>query len=51
MSKEINEYCDSICKIDNTAGWVCGLGHGINKNTPEENVHLFIAIIRKRFNY
>ena len=51
LSKEINEYCDSICKIDNTAGWVCGLGHGINKNTPEENVHLFIDIIRKRFNY
>ena len=31
------------------AGWVCGLGHGINKDTPEENVHLFVKIIRENF--
>ena len=31
------------------AGWVCGLGHGILKDTPEENVHYFIETIRKIF--
>ena len=30
-------------------GWICGLGHGINKNTPERNVHLFVENIRKNF--
>ena len=49
LSKEINLYCDSIQKYGSIKGWVCGLGHGINKLTPEKNVHLFIDIIRKRF--
>ena len=35
--------------IENRNGWVCGLGHGINKDTPEKNVHLFIENIRKEF--
>ena len=34
---------------DERVGWVCGLGHGINKNTPEKNVHLFIETIRNKF--
>jgi uroporphyrinogen-III decarboxylase len=25
------------------------LGHGINKATPEKNVHVFIETIRKKF--
>ena len=49
LSVEINSYCDEIEKIGSIKGWVCGLGHGINKATPEKNVHLFIDIIRKRF--
>ena len=49
LSKEINLYCDHIESKDLTIGWVCGLGHGINKLTPEKNVHQFIDIIRKRF--
>ena len=35
--------------IENKDGWVCGLGHGINKETSEKNVHLFIENIRKEF--
>ena len=31
------------------AGWVCGLGHGILKTTPEENVSYFIETIRNTF--
>ena len=49
LSKEINLYCDKIKNYGSIKGWVCGLGHGINKETPEKNVHLFIDIIRKRF--
>ena len=49
LSKEINLYCDKIEKFGSIRGWVCGLGHGVNKETPEKNVHLFIDIIRKRF--
>lgn len=49
LTKEINLYCDKIQDYGSIKGWVCGLGHGINKETPEKNVHLFIDIIRKRF--
>ena len=35
--------------ISNINGWVCGLGHGVSKDTPEKNVHLFIENIRKEF--
>ena len=38
-----------IKSIENRNGWICGLGHGINKDTPEKNVHLFIENIRKEF--
>jgi uroporphyrinogen decarboxylase len=50
LSREINSYCDRIISNGKTTGWICGLGHGINKLTPEKNVHLFIDLIRKRFN-
>ncbi len=51
LKNELSKYCDSLLKlnIDERAGWICGLGHGINKDTPEENVHLFIETIRKNF--
>jgi len=43
---KLKRYCDNI-QENNRDGWVCGLGHGINKYTPEENVHLFVNTIRK----
>ena len=51
LKDELSKYCDSLLKLDvnERAGWICGLGHGINKDTPEENVHLFIETIRKNF--
>ena len=51
LEDELSKYCESLLKLDvsERAGWVCGLGHGINKDTPEENVHLFIETIRKNF--
>ena len=50
LSKELNLYCDAIQSYGSIKGWVCGLGHGVNKQTPEKNIHLFVDIIRKRFN-
>ena len=49
LSNELNKYSDYLMSFENLNGWVCGLGHGINKNTPENNVHLFIETIRKKF--
>jgi len=31
------------------AGWVCGLGHGVLPQTPEENVKSFVRILRESF--
>ena len=42
-------FIEKMKSIENLNGWICGLGHGINKNTPEKNVHLFIEKIRKEF--
>ena len=51
MVKYVGEkdYMQKMKLIENLNGWVCGLGHGINKNAPEKNVHLFIENIRKEF--
>jgi len=45
----LKDYIHHMKSIENRNGWVCGLGHGINKDTPEKNVHLFIENIRKEF--
>jgi uroporphyrinogen decarboxylase len=44
----IENFCNEMQAIDRT-GWVCGLGHGIIKETPEDNVKMFVDIIRERF--
>ena len=44
----IEEYINTLQAVDHT-GWVCGLGHGITKETPEENVQMFVEMIRERF--
>ena len=46
---DLNDFIEKMKSIENLKGWICGLGHGINKNTPEKNVHLFIENIRKEF--
>ena len=40
---EIKKWLDTI---KDPTGWVCGLGHGILKNTPPKNVQLFIDTVR-----
>ena len=49
FSEKLIIYIDFMKSIENKDGWVCGLGHGINKETPEKNVHLFLENIRKEF--
>ena len=49
FKKELKKYTEFMKSIENRNGWVCGLGHGINKETPEKNVHLFVENIRKEF--
>ena len=40
---EIKKWLDTI---QDTKGWVCGLGHGILKETSPQNVKLFIDTVR-----
>tara|TARA_Y100001936_G_scaffold74465_1_gene73196 strand:- start:260 stop:1261 length:1002 start_codon:yes stop_codon:yes gene_type:complete len=49
FKEELKKYTEFMKTIENRDGWVCGLGHGINKDTPEKNVHLFLENIRKEF--
>jgi len=46
---DLKKFIEQMKSNEHLNGWVCGLGHGINKNTPEKNVHLFIENIRKEF--
>ena len=48
FKRKLDEFLDHMDGMDRT-GWVCGLGHGINKNTPEIRVHQFIEAVRTRF--
>lgn len=33
--------------LEQRAGWVCGLGHGVLPKTPERNVKLFVETVRE----
>ena len=39
----------SSFSTEQRVGWVCGLGHGVLKTTPEDNVRLFVKKIRESF--
>jgi len=47
LEKEIHKWLETI---EDTTGWVCGLGHGILKETPPKNVSLFVKTVRNYFN-
>jgi len=49
FERQLDQFCGQMQELDRT-GWVCGLGHGINKNTPEKHVHQFVDKIRSTFN-
>jgi len=39
----------SVLSPEERSGWVCGLGHGVLKTTPQENVKEFVQRIRASF--
>jgi len=43
---ELVKWLDTV---SNTTGWVCGLGHGITKTTPTENVNYFVQKVRQHY--
>lgn len=48
FESSLREYCKPFEKLDKT-GWICGLGHGVLPETPEENVRRFVKLIREIF--
>ena len=47
--EELFRYLEPIknLSIEERAGWVSGLGHGVLPVTPEENVRLFVSTVRE----
>jgi len=35
--------------VEKRQGWICGLGHGILPQTPEQNVRLFLKLQKELF--
>jgi uroporphyrinogen decarboxylase len=48
---EIDRYLSPLRQLspEGRAGWVCGLGHGVLPETPEENVRVFVRTVREAF--
>ena len=46
---EAEKYLMGLKKlsVEERAGWVCGLGHGVLPATPEENVRTYIKMVRE----
>lgn len=51
LKKRLLEYLVPFKNMEPKAraGWVCGLGHGVLPQTPEDNVRLFIDVVREEF--
>ena len=48
FDKALNLFLEDISSlsIEDRKGWVCGLGHGVIKTTPQENVKHFVKKVR-----
>ena len=48
---KLDIFINQMSKLnpEERAGWVCGLGHGVLKTTPQENVKEFVNRIRDSF--
>lgn len=51
FKKEFHLWIEPYKKMsaEQRKGWVCGLGHGILPQTPEENVRSFVKMVREVF--
>jgi uroporphyrinogen decarboxylase len=46
LKRHFESFLNPLLKHDRT-GWICGLGHGVLPQTPEENVRLFVNTVRE----
>ncbi len=51
FEKAVMDFLNPFLKLpsDERKGWVCGLGHGVLPQTPNENVRRFVQLIREVF--
>ena len=51
MEKNLDKFIEetSSFSMEQRTGWVCCLGHGVLKTTPEDNVRTFVKKIRESF--
>ncbi len=51
LQEELGIYLENMksLSVEERAGWVSGLGHGVLPKTPEGNVRLFVETVRKVF--
>ena len=51
MERSLDKFIEEISSFSakDRVGWICGLGHGVLKTTPEENVRSFVKKIREAF--
>jgi len=50
FKRYVEDYLKSFSTlpVKSRAGWVCGLGHGVLPQTPEDNVRRFVDTVRER---
>jgi uroporphyrinogen decarboxylase len=50
LIRELDEFLKPLMALSpqQRQGWICGLGHGVLPETPEESVRTFVRTIRKR---
>ena len=50
LKHELDNYLSPIkdLNVEQTSGWVCGLGHGVLPQTPEKHVHYVVHHIREK---
>ncbi len=51
FAEEFHRWIEPYKKLspEERKGWVCGLGHGVLPQTPEENVRSFVKMVREVF--
>jgi len=52
LQANLDEFYQNICdKNADQSRWICGLGHGVLQQTPEQNVKQVIEYIHQNFQY
>lgn len=51
VEKKLEQFWAPLKDLKNLDRWICGLGHGVLQQTPEENVRKTVEYIHKNFVY